>query len=174
MNQVRSIRITNHLFAAAAVTALAACGGGDESAPVVAQPPPSVSAQQACSTLEGKSVGGASVTAAAMVAATATVPTYCKISALIAPKLNMELRLPASWNGKLHYGGGGGYNGSIPAVNTPALSAGYAQVSSDSGHQGGGLDASFALNDSYAAYLFGSGKIEADPRPSFPRSWRPV
>lgn len=159
MNQVRSVRLTNHLFAAAAVTALAACGGSNESAPAPAQSSASVTAEQACNTLQGKTAGGATVTAAAMVAATATVPTYCKISALIAPKLNMELRLPASWNGKLHYGGGGGYNGAIPALNTPALSAGYAQVASDSGHQGGGLDASFALNDSYAAYLFGSGSV---------------
>ena len=159
MNHVSSVRLPNYLLAAAAVTALAACGGSDESAKPPAQSPAAATAQQACVALEGKTVGGATVTAAAMVAATATVPTYCKISALISPKLNMELRLPASWNGKLHYGGGGGYNGSIPALNTAALSAGYAQVASDSGHQGGGLDGSFALNDSYAAFLFGSGSV---------------
>ncbi len=36
------------------------------------------------------------------------------------------------------------------------MNAGYAQVSSDSGHQASGLDASFALNDPHAAQLFGS------------------
>lgn len=97
--------------------------------------------------------------ATSMVAATAAVPSHCKVSALIAPQLNMELRLPGNWNGKLHYGGGGGYNGSIPAASGPALTAGYANVSSDSGHQGGVLDASFALNDSHAATLFGSGSV---------------
>jgi len=109
-----------------------------------------------CAALTGKTIGGASITAAAAVPATATLAAYCKVSGLIEPKLNFELRLPVGWNRKLHYGGGGGYNGAIPAVNAPALNAGYAQVSSDSGHQGSALDASFALNDPYAAQLFGS------------------
>jgi feruloyl esterase len=90
------------------------------------------------------------------VAATSTLVEYCKVAGLIAPKLNFELRLPTDWNRKLHYGGGGGYNGAIPPVVAPALNAGYAQVSSDSGHQGSGVDASFALNDPVAAQLFGS------------------
>jgi Tannase and feruloyl esterase len=41
-------------------------------------------------------------------------------------------------------------------VVAPALNAGSAQVSSDSGHQTGVLDASFVLNDPQAAQLFGS------------------
>ena len=88
------------------------------------------------------------IVAATDVAATATLAAYCKVSGTIAPKLNFEMRLPDAWNRKLYYGGGGGYNGAIPPASTPpALNAGYAQVSSDSGHQGNGLDASFALND---------------------------
>ena len=39
------------------------------------------------------------------------------------------------------------------------MNAGYAQVSSDSGHQANGLDASFALNDPLAARLFGSDSV---------------
>ena len=96
------------------------------------------------------------ITAAAAVPASATLDAHCKVTGLIEPKLNFELRLPRHWNHKLHYGGGGGYNGAIPPVDAPALNAGYAQVSSDSGHQGSGLDASFALNDPQAAQLFGS------------------
>jgi pimeloyl-ACP methyl ester carboxylesterase len=38
----------------------------------------------------------------------------------------------------------------------PALTQGYAAVSSDSGHQGSGLSANFALTDTFAAQLFGS------------------
>ncbi len=108
-----------------------------------------------CAGLGGQTIGGASIVAATDVAATPTLAAYCKVQGLIAPKLNFELRLPADWNHKLHYGGGGGYNGAIPPVTAPALNAGYAQVSSDSGHQGNGLDASFALNDPQAAQLFG-------------------
>lgn len=110
----------------------------------------------ACEALAGRSIGGATVTAAVPQAATPTLAAYCKVNASIAPQLNFELRLPLAWNHKLHYGGGGGYNGAIPPVVAPALNAGYAQVSSDSGHQGNVLDASFALDDPQAAQLFGS------------------
>jgi Tannase and feruloyl esterase len=112
--------------------------------------------QRDCASLAGRSLGGATISAAAVVPASAALDEHCKVTGLIAPKLNFELRLPSDWNRKLHYGGGGGYNGSIPPVDAPALNAGYAQVSSDSGHQAGGLDASFALNDPQAAQLFGS------------------
>jgi len=110
----------------------------------------------ACAALAGKTIGGATIGGAVVVAATPPLPEYCKVNGLIAPKLNFELRLPTGWNHKLHYGGGGGYNGSIPPADPGALGAGYAQVSSDSGHQGSALDASFALNDPQAAQLFGS------------------
>ena len=117
---------------------------------------PASAAGIACEDLAGRTIGGATIGTAESVAATATLAAYCKVNALIEPKLNFELRLPLEWNRKLHYGGGGGYNGGIPPVVAPALNAGYAQVSSDSGHQGSALDASFALNDPYAAQLFGS------------------
>jgi feruloyl esterase len=109
-----------------------------------------------CASLAGQSLGGATLSAAIVVPASATLAEHCKVTGLIEPKLNFELRLPRDWNHKLHYGGGGGYDGVIPPVDAPALNAGYAQVSSDSGHQASPLDASFALNDPHAAQLFGS------------------
>ena len=128
---------------------LSACGSGDDgSAPVV-------SAQQACSVLSGKTIAGATLAAVA-VPASGAVPTYCKVNGTIAPALNFEMRLPDAWNGKLYYGGGGGYDGSIPGLSLPALTQGYASVASDSGHQGSLLSASFALTDTFAAQLFGS------------------
>jgi hypothetical protein len=132
--------------------ALAGCGGDDDT-PL---PAPLASAQVACDALAGKVVGGATVVSTTVVTASGTLPLYCKVAARIDPKLNMELRLPDNWNGKLLYGGGGGYNGSIPGPLATALSAGYANVSSDSGHQASGIDASWALNDPFAAQLFGS------------------
>lgn len=129
---------------------LSACGSNDDdAAPVV------VTAQKACDALAGKTIAGATLTATA-VAASGVVPTYCKVNGTISPALNFEVRLPNAWNGKLYYGGGGGYNGSIPAVPVPALTQGYATVASDSGHQGSGLSADFALTDTFAAQLFGS------------------
>lgn len=158
MNRGPQSRLLTHLFTGVAVAALSACGG-DDSDPALAPVATQISAEQACTNLQGKSVGGATVTAAAIVQAATAVPIHCKVSALIAPKLNMELRLPNAWNGKLLYGGSGGYNGAIPAANGIALAAGYANVASDSGHQAGMFDASFALNDPYAASLFGSGSV---------------
>lgn len=139
---------------AIACYAITACGGSDDA------PPPAtavtVSALQACAALDGKNVGGANVLSTTVVGATGTAPTFCRVVARMEPKLNFELRLPDAWNGKLLYGGGGGYNGAVPAANTQQLAAGYANVSSDSGHQASGVDASWALNDTYAAQLFGS------------------
>lgn len=108
-----------------------------------------------CTELTGRRIGDAQIVSAALVAASASLPEYCNVRGLIEPKLNFELRLPTDWNSKLHYGGGGGYNGSIPPLVPGALQKGFAQVSSDSGHQGSGLDASFIVNDPLAAAQFG-------------------
>ena len=108
-----------------------------------------------CDHLAGRTIGTALIVSAAVVDATAALPEYCRVHGLIAPKLNFELRLPRHWNSKLHYGGGGGYNGAIPQLNVGALQKGFAQVSSDSGHQGSGLDASFVRGDPLAAAQFG-------------------
>ncbi len=140
----------------ASIISLSACGGSDDSSAARQ----SSNAQQACTTLSGKTIGGATLTAA-VVPANGPAPTYCKVNGTLAPKLNFEIRLPDSWNGKLHYAGGGGYNGSIPdvALSLSALRQGYATASSDSGHQGNPLDASFALTDPAAAQLFGSMSV---------------
>ena len=145
---------------ACATLLVAGCGGNDGASitPDTRQP----TARQACDALKGQAIGGATIATTVLVAPAATIPGYCRISAKIEPGLNFELRLPDSWNGKLYYGGGGGYNGVIPdasGFNLNALLQGYATVNSDSGHQGSPLDASFALNDTHAAQLFGSLSI---------------
>ncbi|MBD3614195.1 tannase/feruloyl esterase family alpha/beta hydrolase [Kingella kingae] len=65
-----------------------------------------------------------------------------------------EGKLPANWNGKFLFQGGGGFNGfiapsvgSIPsrgATAEPALKRGYAVVSMDGGHKG--RDAAFSAD----------------------------
>ncbi|HSV47068.1 MAG TPA: tannase/feruloyl esterase family alpha/beta hydrolase, partial [Ramlibacter sp.] len=133
---------------------LSACGSGDDGAAPPAQA--AMSAQRACSALSGKTIAGATLTTAA-VAASGAVPSHCKVTGTIAPALNFEIELPETWNGKLYYAGGGGYNGAIALqFASPALSQGYAVVGSDSGHQGSLLLADFALTDTFAAQLFGS------------------
>jgi len=155
--------------AAASVAMLAACGGGSGNhgalpvllpVPPAAQPenppaPPVVTAQKACGELSGKTVAGAALSAA-MSAATADVPAYCKVTGTISPSLNFQISLPEAWNGKLYYQGGGGYNGAITPPSAEALRQGYAVAASDSGHQDNALSANFALTDTFAAQLFGS------------------
>jgi feruloyl esterase len=114
-----------------------------------------VTARTACATLSGKAIGGAMLTTS-VILASGTVPTYCKVNGTLAPALNFEIRLPDAWNGKLYYAGGGGYDGAITELVVPALTQGYAEVVSDSGHQGDGMSAAFALTDTFAAQLFGS------------------
>jgi feruloyl esterase len=82
--------------------------------------------------------------------------------------IQIELRVPEDWTGRLLFQGGGRLNGSVPpAIGSnpnpqstfpPALARGFAVVSTDTGHEATGIaDASFArgqevkLNFAYAA-----------------------
>ena len=155
---------------AAATALLIACGGSDDNNTATTP-----TAQQACTSLTGATVGGATVASAVVVAASGPVPSYCKVSAKIEPALNYELRIPETWNGKLHYGGGGGFNGFIQAIydaaggggtdldnhglNLAALKQGYINVSSDGGHAGlipgaEAVDASWVAGNPAAERLY--------------------
>jgi feruloyl esterase len=64
--------------------------------------------------------------------------------------IGFALALPGDWNGRFLFQGGGGLNGNVgfpvgaqASGGTPALVRGFAVVSTDTGHQGGGFDASF-------------------------------
>jgi hypothetical protein len=98
---------------------------------------------------------GGEVTDAALVAPSGTGPSsigeYCKVTIALhpvdstAPDIRMQVGLPTAWNGKAVMFGGGGYNGTIPAIdgNVPfgptdalkPLGRGYVTFASDSGHQ---------------------------------------
>ena len=74
----------------------------------------------------------------------------------------MKSACPPTWNGKLYYAGGGGYDGLIPDLVVAPLAQGYAEVASDAGHQDPtGMSAAFVQNDPRAAELFGSGAAPA-------------
>lgn len=88
------------------------------------------------------------------------LPAHCRVEGVIDPRtgvggkpyaIRFALALPAKWNGRFLFQGGGGLNGSVnpplgaaAAGDTPALARGFAVVSTDSGHQGAVFDASFA------------------------------
>lgn len=122
----------------------------------------------ACADMQGKTVaassiglpsGGATVTSATLIAAAGRVPEYCAIQGAIAPvdkaapDIRFQVSIPTLWNQKSWHAGGGGTNGSIPAVvsnpgrggafginppgTPPLLAEGYALYGSDSGHAAG-------------------------------------
>lgn len=117
----------------------------------------------------GLPTSGAEVVSAAEVPARTdgqvTVPEHCLVTAEVlpvdadAPSILLEVALPARWNGKAVWFGGGGFDGVIPDVtgnslNTLAptpLARGYAVFASDGGHQSTaatpGTDASALANE---------------------------
>lgn len=73
-------------------------------------------------------------------------PAFCRVAGLIAPEVKFELWMPAQWNRKLLAVGNGGLAGSINFRQmAEPLQRGYATGSTDTGHQGAGNDASWAL-----------------------------
>ncbi|HET9863496.1 MAG TPA: DUF6351 family protein, partial [Steroidobacteraceae bacterium] len=94
---------------------------------------------------------------------------YCRVDGVIDARtgrdgkpygIGFAVALPAQWNGRFLFQGGGGLNGSVQpplgaqyAGERNALERGFAVASTDSGHQGAVFDASF-LQDQQAALDF--------------------
>ena len=64
------------------------------------------------------------------------LPEFCRVAATVAPSLKFEVWLPtATWNERFLGVGNGGFAGNISYdAMAPALSAGYATASTDTGH----------------------------------------
>lgn len=86
------------------------------------------------------------------------LPAYCRLDATLDRRtgadgktygIGFALALPADWNGRFLFQGGGGLNGSVapPLGRTgktdAALARGFAVVTTDTGHRGQPFDASF-------------------------------
>ena len=73
---------------------------------------------------------------------------HCRVAAVLTPRadsrIEMEVWMPAEWNGKFLALGNGGWAGSISfSAMASGLAAGYAVASNDTGHTGG--SAAFAV-----------------------------
>jgi len=143
-------------------------------APQAAEPASAVGTpEQRCAALAGLSGPGYEVVTAEWNAASrlegrngapaTELPAHCLFRVTIGAResgipdmkfgTGIELRLPASWNQRLLFQGGGGLNGVLlPAIGSvagfaPALARGFAVVSTDSGHQGrNSIDTRFAVD----------------------------
>lgn len=71
--------------------------------------------------------------------------TYCKVLGVIGKEIKFELLLPNAWNSRFVMGGGGGFVGSIQNMARSSVHNGYATVGTDTGHEGSGLKADWAL-----------------------------
>ncbi len=94
-----------------------------------------------------------SVVSASVIAATDAAPEHCRVRVFIQPALNIEVKLPTAWNGRLYMFGNGGWAGESfetrGRLTTAArgLKAGFATASTDTGHSAAvEPGASFALN----------------------------
>ena len=97
------------------------------------------------------------------------VPAHCRVDGVIDERtgrdgkpyaIGFAVALPAKWNGRFLFQGGGGLNGSVQppigggyASGRSALMRGFAVASTDSGHKGEGFDGSF-FADQQAALNF--------------------
>ena len=87
------------------------------------------------------------------------LPAHCRVDGMIDARtgrhgrpygIGFALALPANWNGRFFFQGGGGLNGVVnppygsqASGDTTALGAGFAVVSNDSGHKSSGFDSTF-------------------------------
>lgn len=101
--------------------------------------------------------------------ASPAAPAHCRVDGVIDERIGRDgkpyaigfaVALPAQWNGRFLFQGGGGLNGSVQpplgggyAGDRSALLRGFAVASTDSGHQGAVFDGSF-FRDQKAALDF--------------------
>ena len=150
---------TRLLVTAALAAAVSGCGGGGSTALLACS-----DISTTALALNGLKVSSAVNVAAKTNGATAAdnYPAHCQVQGTINERtgidgkpyaIGYEVRLPAAWNGKFFYQGGGGTDGVVvPALgtlsntSTNALSQGYAVATSDGGHNTGQSDVLFALD----------------------------
>jgi poly(3-hydroxybutyrate) depolymerase len=126
---------------------LGGLGCGDASSP----PPPPLDATS-CAALAGLSLPATEITLAEWNEGGAVVPENCRLQGVIDRRIGrhgveygigFELRLPPGWTRRFYFQGGSGTDGVITSAvgsfsGGSALSLGFAIVSTDAGHRGGG------------------------------------
>ena len=182
--RARSLRTPATVAAACGLALLAsACNGsGDDDTPTPAAPPAETALAVDCAALPARAPAGMTLTATAVAAGTVVggnpQPAHCVLDGRMNQRtgadgqayyIGFQLRLPAAWNGRFMFQGGGGNDGvvrdalgslagggSLAGLKTGALAQGFAVVSTDGGHQGTsasfGLDPQARIDHAYNAY----------------------
>jgi feruloyl esterase len=115
-----------------------------------------------CGALLRTAIPDTELLSAVIIASNGDLPEYCRVRGYVRPAIHFEARLPTgSWNRKLYVSGCGGFCGEVLAdrpgysngINV-ALARGYAALTSDAGHWGGKVDATWAYHDRQAEIDF--------------------
>jgi feruloyl esterase len=88
-----------------------------------------------------------------------TGTAHCKVLGRIDKEINFQLLLPLEWNGRFAMGGGGGFVGNVQNMMAYSINQGFATAGTDTGHQGNGIKADWALNDMERQLNFGHAAI---------------
>jgi len=80
---------------------------------------------------------------------------HCRVVGVIGKEINFELLLPKDWNSRFVMGGGGGFVGSVQNIARSSINDGYATAGTDTGHEGIGIKADWALNNMERQVNFG-------------------
>lgn len=80
---------------------------------------------------------------------------HCRVAGVIGTEIRFSLLMPDAWNRKFLMGGGGGFVGSVQNQAQFVVNDGYATAGTDTGHQAGGTDAAWALNNLERQLNFG-------------------
>jgi hypothetical protein len=111
-----------------------------------------------CASLLGVQIAGARITEAAAIAAAERGPVrvaHCRVAGVIDKEIRFVEHLPDRWNERLFAGGGGGFVGRPENQAIASVNLGYATVGTDTGHEGEGTDARWALNNRERQINFG-------------------
>ncbi len=131
--------------------------------------------QLAITSAEWKNAGAAAAAPGAPPGPPVMMPAHCRVDGELDKRtgadgkpyaIKFAIALPAQWNGRFLFQGGGGLNGSVGAPiggtasgDRNALTRGFAVASTDTGHSASGFDATFfgeqeaALNFLYQANI---------------------
>jgi hypothetical protein len=103
-----------------------------------------------CASLLGRRLSpNATITSAAVVPATATVPAFCDVHGTIAPSNLFDVALPIKWNQRLYALGNGACGeplaGNVAQSNV-AVANGFAVASTDTGHEASPISCTWAAH----------------------------